>query len=229
MKVPVVQQVVSGAVVMPPLPPISMPVVEQPEPQETKLEQPKKHIPTLVKEQVSVKTDNPLYKHLYVDSGSPQVMDISWFDLDKLLESINVEINKISRGWWKALTVNGDMVLVLTTFVWQVVKMQADKAGEKDIAAIDNNDQDNDVKKSVLMSVVQVLWDSNYIHTNWIKKGYYNAKFVLLDKNGNECGDGWYIPFRVDAFSCFNTYDDYEVRKQEKLLDIVSAKVPDKK
>lgn len=211
--------------VLPSLPPLPLVSINQ----EKEIEP--KSVPNFIKNDTpKTKTDNPLFRDM-TESNKPEIIELGWFDLDKFLNTVNREINKIDKGWFKAITVNGDMVLLMTSYAWQLLKMQARDAGVADIADISNNDMDNSTKKSVLMSFVQLLWDKNYVHENWIKKGYYNANFLLTDGSGNDVsgGNGWFIPVRIEAFTNYNTYDDYESRKNGKLKEIVSAKVPPKK
>lgn len=188
-----------------------------------------KQIPDFINEPKPIKIDNPLYRDMFENNGKPEVMELPWLDVDKILDKINKDINKIEKGWFKAITVNGDMVLVITSFLWQLLKMQAKDASVEEVAEISNNDMENPIKKNVLMSFVEILWSKGYIHDNWIKKGYYNAPFSLTDADDNIIKEGWFIPLRIEAFINYNSYENYESRKNGSLKEILSAKVPSKK
>lgn len=169
-----------------------------------------------------------MYRDLKPESGTPDTVDIRWFKADDFILEIHRKINKIERGWFSAITVNEGLILVLTTAAWKIIQIQARQAGVSDVIAIADNDYDNELKKSVLMSVVEMFREIGHIDGGWIKRGYFNGKFDLTDDSGNKIKDGWFIPFRFEAFEKFNTFSEYEQRKEGDLKRITKAEVSGK-
>ena len=109
------------------------------------------------------------------------------------------------------------MVLCYTAAVIFEVKKAARLKKVADIANLKENE--------IGMSFTEYCRKLGILHTDWIQEGYYQGNFALTDIDGNIIRTGRYIPLRIDAFSEYGTYAEFEERKKGVLENIVNAKV----
>ena len=151
--------------------------------------------------------------------------DIQWFDIDLFIQTIYGVINRGESIWLSAITVNDDLVLVHTDFAWRLIQRQAKRAGVGVVAAIDGDDFHSELKKRVLLSVVDLLRSMRFVDESWVKQGCFHSKFNLIDKDGDKLKVGWYIPFRFDVFKRFSTFKECDQRKNNDSRRIVKAEI----
>lgn len=176
---------------------------------------------------INTDTDKPLKRissnndALYADLSNNNIPDCyvisSFFDINEFLKNISKSINIIEKTKFNYFTVNGDMVLCYTAAVIFEVKKAARLKKVADIANLKENE--------IGMSFTEYCRKLGILHTDWIQEGYYQGNFALTDIDGNIIRTGRYIPLRIDAFSEYGTYAEFEERKKGVLENIVNAKV----
>ena len=166
-------------------------------------------------------TNDALYRDLSTKSQeSPDYYKISsFFNINDFIKTISRHINMIDRGRFSYFTVNGDMVLCYTSSVISEIKKAARLNKEMKVNLF--NIKDNELG----MSFTEYCRKLGILHTDWIKEGYYQGNFALTDIDGNTLKVGRYIPLRIDAFSEYGSYAEFEERKKGELETIVNARV----
>lgn len=196
---------------------------------ETKPKEQSKYVLPMVQKNEVVKSTQLYGDYDIVNSETPDIINIDWFNIDLFINEIHKKINIVDRtGWIKAITVNNTLVLVLTSLAWDLAYQQAINKEITEIIDIYNNlsipEEKKQFKKSVLMSIVELLDENNMIDRSWIKKGFFNGLFTIVNEvDSDKNMTGWYIPLKFKTFEEFNSYSSYEELKKGDMINFKTA------
>ncbi|RMD59384.1 MAG: hypothetical protein D6828_01555 [Nitrospirae bacterium] len=156
------------------------------------------------------------------EKRKPELVDISWLDMDLYLEHlksyINVEIQGKEGVYWFAFSTPNGYVYVQPQLLWNVAKRIANSIGYQTIFA---GESDHAYRQNVLFSIVQALRKRGCIAEGLIKKDFFGAHFVVEKKDGKEL-KAFYTPFHAHVFA--KHVSELEKAKKGVLKDIVKVR-----
>ena len=170
------------------------------------------------------KPDNPLGNKSPVrDSGAPERTDVSWIDLDTLLEEIKRWINVVAQGRWGAVSMPDGLVYVQQSLVWNSLKKTAPDGKKPYLLAAE---ADEATKRSILFSTVWTLSEQrNAIAADMMLPTYYAIKTtVIKGDNKPDHGNTLLIPFRSEGFNALPS--ELEAIKTENIKKLVKTIKP---
>ena len=128
----------------------------------------------------------------------PDLVDLSWLDLDEFFRRIEPEINRVEAGaYFRAFSMNNGLVYLMLSLVSETVIHLAKQTNHLEIL-VDADSKDK--KRSIEYSVKTILAEKGLI-PSFIGKGFSGARFALIDADGRKKKVGIYMPVEARAFS----------------------------
>lgn len=142
---------------------------------------------TFYQEAFEEKTDEkPVYEY-----------DLSWLDVKEFLHELKKEINQVVGGKWIAFSMPDGVIYVHPKGMWNILKKIAVKRKIPELIMFEG---DETLKRSILVSLVNLLWEENCIAEGYIKKGYFAAPFLIYREDEEQPTRVLYTPFKAEAF-----------------------------
>lgn len=152
--------------------------------------------------------------------------DLSWLSVEEFIEALRKEVNRIRGNKWIAFSMPNGVVYVHPTGLWQILKKLAMK---EDVLEILTMEGDNNLKRSVLVSLVGLLRKKGYIEEELIKEGYFAAPFLVYKKGGGEPVRVLYTPFKAEALGNgdLSVVSEFEKIKRGTIIELIEKVEPD--
>ena len=141
----------------------------------------------------SVPTEHPKAK-----GKIPDLVDLSWLDLDEFFRRIEPEINRVEAGaYFRAFSMNNGLVYLMLSLVSEIVIHLAKQTNHLEILV----DADSKEKKRSIEYTIKTMLAEKGLIPSFIGKGFSGARFALIDADGRKKKVGIYMPVSVRAFS----------------------------
>ncbi len=128
----------------------------------------------------------------------PDLVDLSWLDLDEFFHRIEPEINRVeNNGYFRAFSMNNGLVYLMLSLVSETVIHLAKQNNHMELLV---NADAKEKKRSIEYTVKTMLAEKGLI-PSFIGKGFSGARFALIDANGRKKKVGIYMPIEARAFS----------------------------
>ena len=152
---------------------------------------------------------------------SPEVMDLSWLDLDEFLAFIEPEINRIeNKTYFRAFSMNNGLVYIMLSLVSEAVIQLAKRHNHAEVLV---NADTTEKKRSIEFTVKTLLADKGLI-PSFIGKGFSGARFGLMDANGKKKMVGIYMPVEARAFKTSLADMENKKNKDSIIKDIIEVR-----
>lgn len=145
---------------------------------------------------------------------------VDWLESpSEIIENLRPYINKLYGPRWEVFSMPDGVVYVQVKTMWEVIKKTAKQKGHLGILA---GDTDEDLRRNLIFSVVQILRvEADAIARGLIQDNYFSAPFTVRMRDGTEYNKAVYIPFNVEAFSA--SLSELEEQKSGRLKDIAEV------
>ncbi len=147
----------------------------------------------------------------------PGEVELPWFSPERFLEKLKPRVNRMEGGRWVAFSMSDGYVYIQAKTMWEAVKALGKEINDGLIAmaAADEN-----LRRDILLTIVQRLRGYGAIADDLIKEGYFGGEFVVRMRDGKVL-KGFYTPFRAEAFT--ETVSELESIKEGRIRDIVDV------
>ncbi|OPL12121.1 MAG: hypothetical protein AVO38_03575 [delta proteobacterium ML8_D] len=128
----------------------------------------------------------------------PDLLDLSWLDLDEFFQRIEPEINRVeTSGYFRAFSMNNGLVYLMLSLVSETVIHLAKQTNHLEILV----DADSKTKKRSIEYTIKTMLAEKGLIPSFIGKGFSGARFALIDADGRKKKVGIYMPIEARAFS----------------------------
>ena len=128
----------------------------------------------------------------------PDLLDLSWLDLDEFFRRIEPEINRVENsGYFTAFSMNNGLVYLMLSLVSEIVIHLAKQTNHLEILV----DADSKEKKRSIEYTIKTMLAEKDLIPSFIGQGFSGARFALIDADGRKKKVGIYMPVSVRAFS----------------------------
>jgi len=143
----------------------------------------------------------------------------AWFDSESLLFEIGKKINVIENGQWEVFSSKDGIVYCQAKSVWDILELLAKNAKVQFIAAAA---QDKNIKRKIILHIVETLQEEGNLASHLIKEGYFGAPFIVNMRGGRKI-NAIYVPMPIESFAKYGTLSVFEARKTGILEQIESV------
>lgn|GEM_PF-365487 len=161
------------------------------------------------------------------DEGEMKIYeyDLSWLPVEEFINILRSEVNRVKNDRWIAFSMPNGVVYVHPTGLWQILRKVALKVSALDIITME---EDKNLRRSVLASLVELLREKGYIEEELIQKGYFSAPFLVYRKEGEPIRV-LYTPFKAEKLGNddLSVVSEFERLKKGTIIEMIERVEPD--
>ncbi|MGK7344332.1 MAG: HD domain-containing protein [Candidatus Nitrospinota bacterium M3_3B_026] len=162
-------------------------------------------------------TPSQVDKAAKTKTEKPGEVDLPWFSPARFFEILKPRVNRMEGGRWVAFSMSDGYVYVQAKAMWEAAEALGKEVNDGLIAMAA---ADEELRRGVLLTVVNRLRGYGVIAEDLIREGYFGGEFVVRMRDGKTL-KGFYTPFRAEAFA--ETVSELEAIKEGKIRDIVDV------
>lgn len=151
------------------------------------------------------------------ESKTPNIVDLPWFSPEWFFEKLKPRVNRMEGGRWVAFSMNDGYVYLQAKAMWEAVEALGKEVNDGLILMAV---ADEELRRGVLLTIVQRLRGYGAIAEDLIKDGYFGGEFIVRMRDGRTM-KGFYTPFKAEVFA--ETVSQLEAVKEGKIRDIVDV------
>jgi len=140
--------------------------------------------------------------------------DLSWLKVGEFMQELKKEVNRVVGGKWIAFSMPDGVVYVHPTGLWNIFKKLALKERIPEVITCEG---DKTLKRSILVSLIEVLRREGCIEEGLIQEGYFSAPFLVYREDEKEPVRVLYTPLKAEAFGVIPS--EFEKLKKGTVLE----------
>jgi len=151
------------------------------------------------------------------ESTRPHLIDLPWFSPERFIEKLKQRINRMEGGRWVAFSMSDGCVYIQAKAMWEAAEVLGKEIND---GLISMAAADEELRRGVLLTIVNRLRGYGAIADDLVKEGYFGGEFAVRMRDGKTL-KGFYTPFKAEAFA--ETVSQLEAIKEGRIRDIVDV------